>query len=106
MSEKEMFPVLGDAVKWMVDSKHCLDSVTLVTGNGMEPDIASGLMQPLLASGDNLTFCAAANIANATDFLFEQGPIAMEEESSKRNTRVLARGPATVNADALPATDY
>jgi hypothetical protein len=75
----------------------CRESKEVTNSTGDEVTLLVG--HPL----DDNALCTAANIANADGIVLEKTVIADGESAL---VPVLARGPAVINVDELPTTDY
>lgn len=98
---------LGDLVRSIFNPGYNYISSTIVSPAGAvaTPNVRL-LGQPVKVSGGNHILVLAADIANATGIIADDGffdlPVAA---GTLTNVTVLKRGPAIVHADALPALD-
>lgn len=98
----------SDFLKHFYHPEYCFESATIKNNNSADAaagDILPGL--PLLLNSTQWETVAAASVSGMDGFYIGDGNVPCEaiaaSATSVKKYRILARGPAIVNLDALPA---
>jgi hypothetical protein len=95
----------GDFVLHYESEIVCFDSKKLVAPAGGLVDFDMAGYPVKAGAGDSVELAAAADAGTAVGFLSEKGYLNLEA-GEEIEVRVLSRGPAAVNENALPVEDY
>ena len=97
---------VGDIITYIQHPGINYVSGKLVGAAGQASVDANLVGQSVKASGANYIFVLAADIANALGILAHDGPLTLAAAAvTDRPYKILLRGDAIVDKDALPATD-
>lgn len=102
--------VLGDVLKFISHPGINYESGVLTNASGSTQDVPNPIGQPVKRSSTKWVFVLAGDEANVDGLLLYQRPISgskalLNATDFDEKVLVLVRGPALINADALPAED-
>lgn len=102
--------VIGDVLKYISHPGINYESGTLTNSSGTDQDVPDPIGQPVKRSSTKWIFVLAGDEANVDGLLIYQKPLSgnkvlVNGTDLDEKVLILVRGPALINADALPAED-